>query len=314
MVQHLTIPKQEENGLTCYHHHGVSKSNSNKDMTSTLIDEIRCIYYQLSQLKTLLPSDHVNALFTKLVTICTFQYNTEIVKAVLEDVCIIPLIPNLRAIASQGEYYLELTWAKELVYQTKNHKDTKPELDRFVYYQNYVDLVRLELHALQSVGANLNHSIVFIGSGPLPLSSILMYEMLSTATTLKEHTLTIHNLDRDQESISVSNILLEKLGIHHGVHQHTIDAAEYLDYTSSDVVILGALVGQDVKEKMEFLTNISSKMKQGSFIMIRSSHSLRKLLYPSIEPYQVNKCGFETTIVLHPFNDVVNSILIAKKI
>lgn len=301
MVHHLVTANETD--ALC-HHHTIQKSVNNT-VATTVIDEICHIHYQLGQIDYLKPSEHVNALFTKLVTISTFQYDDSTVSSVLSDVNIRALIPTLRSMASQGEYFLELTWANDLVNQTKEYQNAKPNLSRFVYYQNYEDLVKLELHALHGVGANLNN-IVFIGSGPLPLSPILMYRNLPSAI--------MHNIDRDQESITISNKLLEKLDIAQGFRQHVMDAIEYPDFDSADVVILGALVGQNATEKIQFLKSIGSKMKSGSFLMARSAHSLRKLLYPSLEPHQVNTCGFETVLVLHPYNDVVNSVLIAKKI
>lgn len=310
MVHHLlTANSTAVTTETFCHHHPVNKS---RDITvaDALIDEISHIHYHLSQVVDhLKPSEHVNTLFTKLVTICTFQYDDKTVVSVLNDVHIAALAPSLRAMASQGEYFLELTWATDLVEQTREYQNAKPKLSRFIYYQNYVDLVQLELHALQGVGAQLDN-IVFVGSGPLPLSPILMYQKLSASRT----TTKMHNIDRDQESINISGKLLEKLDIARGFEQHVLNAIDYTDYDQADVVILGALVGQDVEEKVEFVKSIGEKMRSGTFIMARSAHSLRKLLYPSIEPYQVNACGFETVLVLHPYNDVVNSILIAKKI
>lgn len=291
-----------ENAPFCHHHHATQKSTSS-NLVSSLIDEICHIHHQLSHVDCLIPGDHVNALFTKLVTICTFQYDSTTVNAVLNDAHIVGLIPSLRAMASQGEYLLELTWASEL------SKELHPALSKFVYHQNYVDLVKLELHALQGVSAALN-TIVFIGSGPLPLSPIMMYQELSKATN---SSVMMHNIDRDEASITVSNKLLAKLGIGHGFKQHVMDAADYSDFADADLVVLGALVGQDAQEKMDFLGRIGNSMKQNSYLMVRSAHSLRKLLYPSIEPHQVNACGFETVVVLHPYNDVVNSVLIAKK-
>lgn len=308
MVHHLLMSTTEADSFC--RHHVIHKKNGYNTVVSTLVDELCRIHHQLRQIKELKPCDHVNALFTKLVTICTFQYDAETVNAVLNDVHVAALIPELRAMASQGEYFLELTWATDLVHQENLQQGTKPNISRFVYYQNYVDLVKLELHALHGVGAQLNN-IVFIGSGPLPLSPILMYQTLAAT---HGSSVMMHNIDRDQESITISSALLKKLCIDHGFKQHVTDATDYSNFDQADVVILGALVGQDVKEKMEFLTDIGQKMKSGSFLMARSAHSLRKLVYPSIEPYQVNKCGFETVIVLHPYNDVVNSVLIAKKI
>ncbi|GAA5802233.1 hypothetical protein HPULCUR_007696 [Helicostylum pulchrum] len=302
MVHHLITAHNETDSL-CHHH--TAHKTVNNTVASTLIEEISLLHHQLSQIQDLKPSEHVNALFTKLVTMSTFQYDDLTVSSVLTNPQIKALIPTLRSMASQGEYLLELTWATDLIEQTRKYQNDKPNLSRFVYYQNYEDLVQLELHALHGVGAKLNN-IVFIGSGPLPLSPILMFQNLPSTM--------MHNIDRDQDSITVSDVLLQKLGIAHGFQQHVMDAIAYPDFDAADVVMLGALVGQDVVEKMQFLKSIGANMKSGSFLVARSAHSLRKLLYPSIEPYQMNSCGFETVCVLHPYNSVVNSIVIAKKI
>lgn len=310
MVHHLLMlsthaTTDSVDAISHPHLHAAQKSTSVSKLASSLIDEICHIHNQLSHINCLLPGTHVNALFTKLVSICTFQYDDSTVSAVLADPRIVALIPTLRAMASHGEYLLELTWANELA------KEQQPTLSKFVYYQNYVDLVKLELYALYGVNATLSN-IVFIGSGPLPLSPILMYQQLLSSSSDSSNVM-MHNIDRDAASITISNTLLQKLGIDHGFKQHVMNATDYADFGHSDLVVLGALVGQDVQEKMEFLACIGNSMRQGSLLMVRSAHSLRKLLYPSIEPYQVNACGFETLVVLHPFNDVVNSVLIAKK-
>ncbi|KAI9357812.1 Nicotianamine synthase [Pilaira anomala] len=303
MVHHLVATAHNETDILC-HHHTVHKPVNNT-VAATIIEEINHIHYQLSQIHDLKPSEHVNALFTKLVTLSTYQYDDQTLSIVLNHPIIKVLIPTLRTMASQGEYFLELTWATNLIEQTREYQEGKPNLSRFVYYQNYQDLVQLELNALRGVGAQFNN-IVFIGSGPLPLTPILMYQQLPSAI--------MHNIDRDQASITISNELLQKLGIAHGFRQHVMDAIAYPDFQGADVVMLGALVGQDVTEKLQFLKTIGKNMKSGSFLLARSAHSLRKLLYPSIEPYQINTCDFETVCVLHPYNDVVNSVVIAKKI
>lgn len=304
MVHHLNIEAETGN---FGHHHPVYQKSSQVTVLSTLIGKISHIHYQLSQCEHLKPSEHVNALFTKLVTICTFQYDEQTTLSVLRDTNVKALLPMLQSLASQGEYFLEMKWATDLVHQTKEYQDSKPNLSRFVYYQNYEDLVKLELHALHGVGAKLNN-IVFIGSGPLPLSPILMYQSLPSASTV------MHNIDRDIDSINISNQLLQKLGIAQGFKQYVMDAVDYSGYEHADVVVLGALVGQTVDEKMTIIKSIGNRMKSGSFLMARSAHSLRKLLYPCIEPQQINECGFKTVLVLHPYNDVVNSILLAQKL
>ncbi|KAG1138318.1 hypothetical protein G6F37_008416 [Rhizopus arrhizus] len=287
MVHHQ--PKEQNICLAA-----ITKSSQN--LSSILIKEISQLYHELSGLSSLSPNEHVNALFTKLVQLSVFSYDQDTIQQVLMHPFIVSITPTLRSLASQGEYLLELYWAKDLT--TRNCK-----LERFVYYKNYKDLVQLEIHSLLGIGASLNR-IVFIGSGPLPLSSILMYQAYPQAC--------IHNVDRDSHSISISNQLLNKLKVK--IEQYHMDALDYPHFDQVDIVILAALVGLDAIEKMKFLKVIGSKMKQGSILMVRSAHSFRRLLYPSLDPFEVNSCGFETMFVLHPHNDVVNSILIAKKL
>ncbi|KAG1440971.1 hypothetical protein G6F56_011689 [Rhizopus delemar] len=279
MVHHLNDPRVSIDGT-------VAATKAGNPLL-TLVKEIVQLHHELSILGSLSPDEHVTALFTKLVQICTFSY-TQDASAVLEHPSILTLLPSLRRLASRGEYELELAWAKQ----------TTEPVERFLYYKNYKDLVQLEIHSLLGVGALLNR-VVFIGSGPLPLSAILMYQNLKAET--------IHTVDRDSESIEVSNQLLGRLKI--PLIQHQMEAVDY-PYENVDTVILGALVD----DKKELLKIMNQKMKRGSILMARSAHSLRTLLYPSLDPADVNRCGFETLLVSHPYNEIVNSILIARKL
>lgn len=47
-----------------------------------------------------------------------------------------------------------------------------------------------------------------------------------------------------------------------------------------DVVYLAALVGNTKVQKEEIINDISSRMRPGALLIIRSAHSLRSLLYP----------------------------------
>lgn len=286
--------------------HDFCFQKSVRDLSLYVIEEIHQVHHQLLQADNLAPTKHINALFTKLVEICTMERDENTVKYILSCPSIKSITPSLQLMASQGEYELELAWARFFASQNE------PKFDQFVYFKNYKDLVNLELSCLMGVGASLKH-VVFIGSGPLPLSSILMYQNITRSDSFQGD-FYMHNIDRDSASITLSNKLLWKLNISKGFYQHKTEAADYKSFNEADTVILGALVGQDAGDKMELLTTIGTKMRTGAFIMIRSAHSLRKLLYPSIEPHQVNQCGFETMVVVHPHNDIVNSILIAKKL
>lgn len=52
------------------------------------------------------------------------------------------------------------------------------------------------------------------------------------------------------------------------------------DLSAFDVVYLAALVGNTKAQKDEIIKAVSSRMKPGALLVMRSAHSLRSLLYP----------------------------------
>jgi len=147
-------------------------------------------------------------------------------------------------------------------------------LEQFPYYSNYVDLTRLELSALHAANPMSPGSIAFIGSGPLPLSSICLSRSEGKPRVL--------SIDHSTEAISNSKALWKKLG---GTAENTnFSCAEADDCGISlegyDVVYLAALVGNTQEEKENLLRSVVGRMRKGSLVVVRSSHGLRKLLYP----------------------------------
>lgn len=80
----------------------------------------------------------------------------------------------------------------------------------FKYYDNYVELIRMELNAISSVSwKEPRRKFAILGSGPLPLTSLCILNILN-----QEHhqAVCIHNVDRDPRAISSSAELCRKLG------------------------------------------------------------------------------------------------------
>ncbi|KAI8388503.1 Nicotianamine synthase [Radiomyces spectabilis] len=314
MIHHL-LP--EENGIRpC--HHVLPKELSR---TQTLVAEIEHIHQHLVAAASLEPGPHVNLIFTKLVQMCITVHDHSTVTAVLRHPTIQGIMPSLRRLCSEGEYLLERHWAEELVYLARHDRQlcnikqgtetdhgsvVQDILSSFVYYDNYQGLTRLELNALKGVGARLSH-ITFVGSGPLPMSSFLM---ALQSDDIKR----IDNIDKSKEAIVISSQLSDALGLQDKLRYFEQEADSYLGYSEADVIVLGALVGNDGTEKTSFLCHVVSQMKSGAVVLVRSAHSLRKILYPSIEASQLSICGLEPLIELHPHNDIVNSVLIARRI
>ncbi|KAF7722329.1 putative 26S proteasome regulatory subunit [Apophysomyces ossiformis] len=300
MLHHQLI--QDDRDHRHCNHCPLFRENNSVTEAQKLVDEIEHIYLELATQPSLKPSSCVNTLFTRLVQMCVVEYDQDVTHRVLRHPNIQALTGPLRAICSSGEYLLEWYWAGKLVSLYK--QEAANPISQFVYYENYVGLSRLELHALEGIGATLTR-VVFVGSGPLPLSSILMAQQCAKI----RH---VDNVDNNHQAIVISSQLVRSLGMQDRLKFHEVDASQYAGYGHADVVILGALVG-DKQQKMEFLKRIADDMRPGAVVMVRSAHSLRKLLYPSVEPFELNACGFETLAEVHPHNEVVNSVLIAKR-
>lgn len=150
----------------------------------------------------------------------------------------------------------------------------------FTYYDNYVDLVRMELNAIASVTVDQPPSkFAILGSGPLPLTSLCIVQ----ASKLRNHpSVSVLNVDYDPGAISASTELCRKLG-HNAASMnfHCADAkSKSLDLYDFDVVYLAALVGINNEQKNNTVLEVITRMRPGALLMLRSAHSLRGLMYP----------------------------------
>lgn len=84
------------------------------------------------------------------------------------------------------------------------------------------------------------------------------------------------------------------------------------DLKSYDVVFLAALVGMNKADKARVIGHLSKNMAPGAILMLRSAHGARAFLYPVIDPCDLN--GFEILSVFHPTDEVINSVVVARKV
>lgn len=81
---------------------------------------------------------------------------------------------------------------------------------------------------------------------------------------------------------------------------------------SYGVVFLAALVGLDKEQKVAVVEHLAKHMAPGAMLVVRSAHGARMFLYPVIDPGDLK--GFEVLSVYHPDDEVINSVIIARKI
>lgn len=218
---------------------------------------------------------------------------------------------HLRQLCSEGEYQLECFWAEKIC-RCETHEKGKhitsavvapielnlemtanETLLSFPYHSNYVDLVRMELNALASVSScSSPRNFAILGSGPLALTSLCICNHLGQTNP---GCISCLNIDRSVEAISSSSKMCQALG-------HTSDTMCFqctnanspdVDLSSFDVVYLAALVGDCGKDKHKIMADVVKRMKPGGMVVMRSAHSLRRLLYPVCSSTMLNGClGF----------------------
>lgn len=208
-----------------------------------LIAELKAIYTGLKELDSLAPGPKINALLTNLVSICVIPYSQQFVRSVFAQEDFEALCLALRPICATAEGELEMFWARKMIATSYaqpeckltirypfraipsggtsvsfdinmlpvTHSQGPNLLASFPYYQNYVDLAKLECHTLEiyldTCSPNCRPSpckLAFIGSGPMPLTSFCVLDRYAEAT--------VHNIDRDPDALKISEELAVRCG------------------------------------------------------------------------------------------------------
>ncbi|KAL8913615.1 MAG: hypothetical protein Q9171_001580 [Xanthocarpia ochracea] len=218
-----------------------------EDCVTSLVSQVLACYVQLSQLPSLRPSTQVNGIFEDLV---------------LSHPHIVDIVIPLRRLCSIGEYQLEAHWTERILKCGSQKQACDMFLD-FPYYQNYLDLVRMELNALASVTKGRPpRKFAVLGSGPLPMTSLCISQSFNN----DGEAVVVHNVDRDPWAITKSTALCRRLG--HCpeqviFHRADVEVDQILDLHGVDVVYLAGLVGTDNEQKQKIIAKIVKQMSPG---------------------------------------------------
>lgn len=274
--------------------------------TAGLCDRIVRLHEDLSRLDNLAPAPEVNALFQELVRVCVHA-DDRAAQPVLADARIRRLRPDLLRLCSQGESLLEQAWAHGVL----EAADPWAELGRFPYLENYQQLSRLEVHTLAAAGhvPRPGGRVCFLGGGPLPVSALLMHRELGAAVDV---------VDNEPRAADLARRLLDRLAPGPGLRVAQADATSAADMArllaGCDVVVVAALVGHTRGQKRAVLRAVGHALDPGAYLMVRSAHGLRSLLYAVVELGDVAEAaGCVPQVLVHPLSDVVNSVLVARR-
>jgi nicotianamine synthase len=271
-------------------------------VASALVRKIAGLAAAIAKLPSLSPSPEVNALFTELVTACIPPSAVDVER-------LGPELQEMRArlirLCADAEGLLEAHYS-DLLAGFDNPLD---HLGLFPYFNNYILLSELE-HGLlaRHVPGPPPSRVAFVGSGPLPLSSlVLAARHLPTAC--------FDNYDICGEANERARRLVRgDAGLGARMAFRTSDVACVTrDMASYDVVFLAALVGMAAEEKARVVEHLGRHMAPGAALVVRSAHGARGFLYPVVDPEEIRRGGFEVLAVHHPEGEVINSVIIARK-
>ncbi len=142
-------------------------------------------------------------------------------------------------------------------------KDPWKELERFIYYPNYMELARMEYH-----GAELEpHAhVVFLGSGPLPLSLIALCRQYGVTGT---------GIEKFREYADLSQDLIKALKLDQ--HIRIIHGDHFSLPLSTDSSLI--MVGADALPKDEIFAHIATTLPEGTRVSYRIyEKGLRRLM------------------------------------
>ena len=229
-------------------------------MGSSITDSIR----QVLGLEDLSPSPNVNEVFSRLVS--------SIIESSDYDIALISPSDRhrVRTMAADAEFKLENFWARRII----DSDDPISILAKFPYAANYGELVRREMMLVEESGLQLNesHSVLVIGSGPLPFTAIEI-KRLSAAT--------VDCVDSSREAIQ----LCEQVG-----RALRIESTYFLSSGQNvrpnrqyNLILVAALAGSDLEEKQGIVTNIIPFLAVGGRIVLRSAHGVRTVTLPGLQ-------------------------------
>jgi nicotianamine synthase len=264
-----------------------------------LISQIMQIHATISKLESLRPSKQVNTLFTHLVKLCIPPSSIDIETLPQE---VKTMRESLIKLCGKAEGLLELEFSTFISLTPNPMKN----LTLFPYYGNYIKLANYENKILKENGVVNAKNVAFIGSGPMPLSSIIL------ATHHMEST-QFDNFDIDEKANEVaSKIVASDKALEKRMKFVTQDIMEVKEKLGQyDCIFLAALVGMSRGEKMKVLGHIRKYMKEGGVLLVRSAKGSRAFLYPIVDENDV--MDFEVLTIFHPTDDVINSVVLLQK-
>ncbi len=241
---------------------------------------------RITSLEGLVPGPDTNAVFGDLV-------RDTLAERIVDD-----LTPDRRAAfcehCAKAECALERAWAERIAAS----KDPHTELRQFPYVDNYERLAAWEYASILQIARRAPRKILFVGSGPLPLSAWFLSRFPDVRMTV---------LDRDTDALTLGKAALLALGAGETITHIHADAEQFDGYAAFDTIIIAALVGETDSDLRSIFDRLAAHVTPSADVIARSVHGTRSLLYRPV-PQDVHP-AFVATHDIRPPSPIINSLL-----
>lgn len=266
-----------------------------------LIQRVVYLYSKISQLDSLRPCEEVNALFSELVSLCIRPCTIDILSI---DSNIQAVRCELIHLCGQAEGLLESHFSIIL----GRLPQPPSQLHLFPYYSNYRKLALMEFQMLCQSGVVTPKRLAFVGSGPLPLTSMVLALHYMPCTMFDNY-----DIDADANKLA-TELVRGDPDLSARMAFHTCNIKKVKERLREyEVVFLAALVGIDGASKAEVIEHLAKQMREGATLVVRSARGARAFLYPVVDEGLLEATGFDVVSVVHPTDEVLNSVIIATK-
>nr|MBL0701050.1 hypothetical protein [Desulfobacterales bacterium] len=205
------------------------------------------------------PDDDFRLHFERLNRLAAIDVDDQDVEKILCDKKLKPVIKHISCLKKIYGLKMEIEFARSII----DDPDPWRLLKRFKFYPNYLELARMEYK-----GGELkpNDSVVFIGSGPLPMSLISLY---------KQYGIKGIGIEQVPEYANLSQKLIKALELTDSIR---IISGNHLSLPAHEKIQL-IMIGADACPKNEIFTYLAKTLDNGTKLSYRIyEKGLRRLL------------------------------------
>lgn len=195
---------------------------------------------------------------------------------------------RLQKLYEKFETNLEIEYAKQIINNSKNL------LKNYLLYKRFVRLIKNEI---KSASISQNDKVLFIGSGPFPISAMLFNQFVGCK---------IDCYEKEQDRVQLSRNVLSYLGFGKKIQVFT-KKGEKLDTKKYTVIIIALLA----KPKNKILNRIFKIARSGTKIISRTADGKRKGFYEETDK-KLYKCYKVIGKIRAVGNQTISSVLLIK--